>query len=201
MDILNTLGINFKSIIIQGVGFLILLFVLKKFLFGKISAMIKARADEVKNTYEKTEKDRAEAERLMLEYQRKLTEAEAEAARRVQDAINEGNRISEEIVKRAKEEVDLIRGKAQEGIEQERKKALTEISGAQDVVLKIAYGYLNDAFYFKDGEPLKTMQTLLDDGASASSAGAVRVSVGNYGGMFAQVRHPIATPSSPCSRP
>lgn len=56
MDILNTLGINFKSIIIQGVGFLILLFVLKKFLFGKISAMIKARADEVKNTYEKNRK-------------------------------------------------------------------------------------------------------------------------------------------------
>lgn len=64
MDILNTLGINFKSIIIQGTGFLILLFVLKKFLFGKISAVIKARTDEVRSTYEKIEKDRAEAENI-----------------------------------------------------------------------------------------------------------------------------------------
>ena len=41
MDILDSLGVNFKAIIIQAVGFLILLFVLKKYLFGKISAMLK----------------------------------------------------------------------------------------------------------------------------------------------------------------
>ena len=70
------------------------------------------------------------------------------------------------------------------------KKALTEISGTEDVMLKIAYGYLNDAFYFKDGERPEKMKTLLDDGASTSSAGAVFTSVGRYGGMFAQVRHP-----------
>ncbi|MCF6155842.1 MAG: F0F1 ATP synthase subunit B [Candidatus Brocadia sp.] len=158
LDILNTLGINFKSIIIQGVGFLILLFILKKFLFGKISAMIKARADEVKNTYDKTEKDRAEAERLMLEYQKKLTETEAEVARRVQEAINEGNRISEEIVKRAKEEVELIRAKAQEGIEQERKKALTEIRN-QVVTLSV----LASSRIIKQSISQKTAEKLVDD--------------------------------------
>lgn len=106
----------------------------------------------------KTEKDRAEAERLMLEYQRKLTEAEAEAARRVQDAINEGNRISEEIVKRAKEEVDLIRGKAQEGIEQERKKALTEIRN-QVVTLSV----LASSRIIKQSISQKTAEKLVDD--------------------------------------
>lgn len=158
MDILNTLGINFKSIIIQGVGFLILLFILKKFLFGKISAMIKARTDEVKNTYEKTEKDRAAAERLMLEYQKKLAETEAEAARRVQEAINEGNRISEEMIKRAKEEVDQIRVKAQEGIEQERKKALTEIRN-QVVTLSI----LASSKIIQQSISQKTAEKLVDD--------------------------------------
>lgn len=47
IDILNTLGINFKSIIIQGVGFLILL-LYSKVPFGKVSAIMKARTDEVK---------------------------------------------------------------------------------------------------------------------------------------------------------
>lgn len=98
--------------------------------------MIKARTEEVKNTYEKTEKDRLEAERFKMEYLRKISEAEADAARKIQEAINEGNRISEEIVKRAKEEVELVRIKAQEGIEQERKKALTEIKN-QVVTLSI----------------------------------------------------------------
>jgi F-type H+-transporting ATPase subunit b len=158
LDILNTLGINFKSIIIQGVGFLILLFVLKKFLFGKISAMIKARTDEVKNTYEKTEKDRVEAERLMLEYQKKLAEAEDTAARKVQDAINEGNRISEEIVKRAKEEVEQIRLKAQESIDLERKKALTEIRN-QVVTLSI----LASSRIIQQSISQKTAEKLVDD--------------------------------------
>lgn len=158
MDILNTLGIDFKSIIIQGVGFLILLFVLKKFLFGKISAMIKARTDEVKNTYEKTEKDRLAAEQLMQEYQKKLTDAEAEAARRVQEAINEGNRISENIVKHAKEEVEQIRVKAQESIEQERKKALTEIRN-QVVTLSI----LASSKIIQQSISQKTAEKLVDD--------------------------------------
>ena len=158
MDILNTLGINFKSIIIQGVGFLILLFILKKFLFGKISAMIKARTDEVKNTYEKTEKDRAAAERLMQEYQQKLADAEAEAAKRVQEAINEGNRISENIVKHAKEEVEQIRVKAQESIEQERKKALTEIRN-QVVTLSI----LASSKIIQQSISQKTAEKLVDD--------------------------------------
>ncbi|MFO0792930.1 MAG: F0F1 ATP synthase subunit B [Candidatus Brocadiaceae bacterium] len=155
---LNTLGINFKLVIVQGIGFLILLFVLKKFLFGKISAMIKARADEVKNTYEKTEKDKADAERLRIEYQRKLAEAEAEAARRVQEAINEGNRMSEELVKRAKEEVDMIRVKAQESIEQERKKALTEIRN-QVVTLSI----LASSRIIQQSINQKTAEKLVDD--------------------------------------
>ena len=155
---LNTLGINFKLIIVQGIGFLILLFVLKKFLFGKISAMIKARADEVKNTYEKTEKDKADAERLRLEYQRKLAEAEAEAARRVQEAINEGNRISEELVKRAKEEVEHVRIRAQESIEQERKKALTEIRN-QVVTLSI----LASSKIIQQSINQKTAEKLVED--------------------------------------
>ena len=136
MDILNNLGINFKSIIIQAVGFLILLLILKKYLFGKISAMIKERSEGVKSTYAKVENDRAEAERLIIEYQKKLAEVEAEVGRRIQEAVKEGERISEGIVQRAQQEIELLRVKAQESIELERKKALADIRN-QVVTLSI----------------------------------------------------------------
>ncbi len=136
MDILNTLGINIKSVIIQGVGFLILLFVLKKYLFGKISAMIKARADEVKNTYAKTEQDRAEAENLKKEYQKKLADAEAEAVKKVQEAVNEARKLSEDMFKRTHQEVEQMKVRAQESIDRERNKAIAEIRG-QIVALSI----------------------------------------------------------------
>ncbi len=158
MDILHTLGINIKSVIVQGIGFLILLVILKKFLFGKISAMIKARTEEVKSTYEKTERDRADAEQLKLDYQRKLSDAEAEVARRVQEAINEGSRIGEEIVKRAKEEVELMKVKAQEGIDQERKKALADIRN-QVVTLSI----LASSRIIRQSISPQTAEKLVDD--------------------------------------
>lgn len=158
MDIFKTLGINIKPIIIQGVGFLILLFVLKKYLFGKISAVIKERAEGVKSTYAKIENDRAEAERLKSEYQRKLSESEIEAAKKIQDAIIEGERISEGIIQRAKEEVGLMRVKAQESIDQERKKALADIRN-QVVTLSI----LASSKIIQQSITPKTAEKLVDD--------------------------------------
>ncbi|WP_169703246.1 ATP synthase F0 subunit B [Candidatus Kuenenia stuttgartiensis] len=127
MDILNTLGINFKSVIVQGVGFLILLFVLKKFLFGKISALMKERSEGIKSSYAKIEGDKSAVEKMKIDYQVKLAEVETAAAMKIQEAIDEGGKLGEGIVSRAQDEAELIRLKAQEGIEQERKKALTEI--------------------------------------------------------------------------
>jgi F-type H+-transporting ATPase subunit b len=158
LEILNNLGINFKSIIIQGIGFIILLFVLKKFLFGKISAMIKERTEGIKSTYAKVESDKTEAERLKSEYQRKISEAEIEAARRIQDAVVEGERISGGIIQRAKEEVELMRVKVQESIDQERKKALAEIRN-QVVTLSI----LASSKIIQQSISSKTAEKLVDD--------------------------------------
>ncbi len=158
MDIFKTLGIDIKPIIIQGVGFLILLFLLKKFLFGKISAVIKERTEGIKSTYTKVESDKAEAERLKSEYQRKISEAEVEAVKRIQDAVNEGERIGEGIIQRAKEEVDLMRTKAQESIDQERKKALADMRN-QVVTLSI----LASSKIIQQSISSKTAEKLVDD--------------------------------------
>jgi len=158
LDILDSLGVNIKSIIIQAVGFLILLFILKKYLFGKISAMLNERSEGVKNEYTKIENDKVEAERLRIEYQRKLSDAETEAVKRIQEAVNEGSRVSEEIIKRAKEEIELMKVKAKEGIDQERKKALADIRN-QVVTLSI----LASSRIIRQSISSQTAEKLVDD--------------------------------------
>ncbi|HHT9107309.1 MAG TPA: F0F1 ATP synthase subunit B [Candidatus Wunengus sp. YC63] len=158
MDILNTLGVNIKAVIIQAVGFLILLFVLKKYLFGKISAMIKERSEGIKSAYTKIDDDRLVAERLKGEYQKKISDAETEVARRIQEAVNEGSRVSEEIIKRAKEEIELMKVKAKEGIDQERKKALADIRN-QVVTLSI----LASSRIIRQSISSQTAEKLVDD--------------------------------------
>ena len=42
-NLLDALGVDFKMVFIQAVGFLILLVLMKKFLFGKIKDVIKVQ--------------------------------------------------------------------------------------------------------------------------------------------------------------
>ena len=126
-NLLEALGVNFKMVLIQAVGFLFLLLLLKKFLFGKIKDMIKARSDEIKDTYKRSEDIRSEAERLKEEYQRKVIKAEEEAEGKIQVAVIKAKEISDEIVEAAHQTAANDRAKAQQGIEVERKKALAEV--------------------------------------------------------------------------
>jgi F-type H+-transporting ATPase subunit b len=114
-------------VLIQAVGFLFLLLLLRKFLFGKIKDMIKARSDEIKDTYKKSDDVRSEAERLKGEYQRKVIQAEEEAEGKIQVAVVKAKEISDEIVKEAHQTAADDRARAQLGIEVERKKALAEV--------------------------------------------------------------------------
>ena len=78
--------------------------------------------------------------------------------RRIQEAVNEGSRISEEIIKRAKEEIELMKVKAKEGIDQERKKALAEIRN-QVVTLSL----LASSRLIRQSISSQTAEKLVDD--------------------------------------
>ena len=126
-NLLEALGVNFKMVIIQAAGFLFLLFLLKKFLFGKIKDVIKARADEIKDTYKKSEDDRSEAERLKVEYQQKAVKADEEAEAKIQVAVSKARDISDEMMKDTRQAVADEKARAQLNIDMERKKALAEV--------------------------------------------------------------------------
>ena len=78
--------------------------------------------------------------------------------RRFRKAVNEGSRISEEIIKRAKEESELMKVKAKEGIDQERKKALAEIRN-QVVTLSL----LASSRLIRQSISSQTAEKLVDD--------------------------------------
>lgn len=120
-------SLDIKLIIIQGIGFLILFWLLKKFLFTRILELIKARENEIKDMYLKGEQDRDDASKLKSDYETRITKAEEEAHKKIQEAILEAKKISENIIKNTKEEADKIKEKTNRDIEQEKKNALAEI--------------------------------------------------------------------------
>ncbi len=157
-NLLEALGVNFKMVIIQAAGFLLLLFLLKKFLFGKIKDVIKARADEIKDTYKKSEDDRAEAERLKGEYQQKAVKADEEAEAKIQAAVVKAKDVSDEMMKDTRQAVADEKARAQQNIEMERKKALAEVRN-QVVDLTI----LSTTRLIKQSTRRETAEKLVDD--------------------------------------
>ncbi len=131
-DLLEQLGLNFKLVFIQLVGFLILYVLLKKFLFGRVMEMIQKRGDEIKGAYEKNENIRGEVQALKAEYEQKLLDARKEADDVIQTAKQKAERAGQEIIEKTRQETAQIKDKGLAEIEQEKKKVISEIRG--DVV-------------------------------------------------------------------
>ncbi len=157
-NLLDALGVDFKMVFIQAVGFLILLVLMKKFLFGKIKGVIKARADEIKDTYKRSEDDRAEAERLKEEYQQKAVKADEAAEGKIQAAVLKAKDISDEMLKDTRQAVADEKARGQQNIEMERKKALAEVRN-QVVDLTI----LSTSRLIKQSTRRETAEKLVDD--------------------------------------
>jgi len=157
-NFLDALGVDFKMVFIQVVGFLLLLVLMKKFLFGKIKDVIKARADEIKDTYKKSEDAKAEAERLKAEYQQQAVKADEAAEAKIQVAVDKAKEISDQMLKEAHQAVADEKSKAQLNIEMERKKALAEVRN-QVVDLTI----LSTSRLIKQSTQRETAEKLVDD--------------------------------------
>lgn len=157
-NLLDALGVDFKMVFIQAVGFLILLVLMKKFLFGKIKDILKARADEIKDAYKKSEDDRAEAARLKEEYRQQAVKADEAAETKIQAAVDKAKDVSDEMIKEAHQAVADEKAKAKLNIEMERKKALAEVR-SQVVDLTI----LSTSRLIKQSTKRETAEKLVDD--------------------------------------
>ena len=126
-ELLNQLGLNFKLVFIQIIGFVLLFLLLKKFLFGRIMEMIQKRGEEIQGAYDENEKVRDEVIALKAEYENKLQAAKQEAASIVQSAKEEAEKAGKDAIEKTRQEVALIKEKGVAEIEQEKTRVISEI--------------------------------------------------------------------------
>jgi F-type H+-transporting ATPase subunit b len=127
MELLAPLGLNFKLVGIQLFGFIILFFLLKKFLWGRILDMLQQRGDEIRSAYEENEKTRNAANELKFEYEQRLQEAKKEAELMVQKAVETAEKAGQEVIEKTRTEAEQIKEKGLAEIDQEKSRVLSEI--------------------------------------------------------------------------
>lgn len=144
LDILHDLGIDLSTLIIQMIGFAILFFVLKKYVFGMIAQAIEDRKRDIRDRMAGLESDRAELDRLHEEARQRLEEIEAEAREKVQAAVEQANAERGRILEETQQAADRELEKARNTIRREKEHAVKELRAqVGDLAVEIAGRVLN----------------------------------------------------------
>ena len=143
------------EIITQLINLLLLFLLLTHFLFKPGQNILNARQAEIDKSYADAETAQTRAEELRDEYEKRISDAKAEAADIAKAASRKAQAHYDEVVGTAKADAARLREKAEAQIEQEKKKAMNElkdeISGiAVDIASKVVEREIDE----KDHEEL-----------------------------------------------
>lgn len=127
--LLNDLGIKPRAILVQAVGFLVVLAVLWKFVFGKVGGLLEERRTEITSQLDQLKTDREELDRLTAETRQRLSDIEAEAQTKIQDAIDQGNSERQHIVDQARQDAADETARARAEIQRQKDDAISELRG------------------------------------------------------------------------
>ena len=129
------LEFHLSTILFTIINLLILFFLLKKFLFGRVNAVLEQRAALVKGEISSAEENNRQAEALKAQYEGQLQDAHQEAAKIVADAQTRAQRVYDGTVAEAQSEAQRLRHEAQAQIASERE---TMLRSARQEVASLA---------------------------------------------------------------
>ncbi len=120
------------QIITQIIGFIVALWILKRYAWKPMLAMLEERRKRIRDELDETAADRREAARVLADYESKVKDIESEARAKIQEAVREGQGVAAEIKDAARKDAQAFLQRAKEEIEREKGKAKIELR--RDVV-------------------------------------------------------------------
>lgn len=109
------------------IAFAILFVILWRFAFPPITGMLEKRTETIRESLEKAEQTRIDAEKLLEEYKAQIAEARLESGRIVEQGRQVAESMKDEIVAKARTEAEEIVAKAKESIEGEKRAAMADL--------------------------------------------------------------------------
>ena len=95
---------KWQMLLTHAVGFLIALWILKKFAWQPINNILEERRQKIQSDFDEAAEDRKKSQKLLADYEEKLKEIDAEARRKIQEAVKEGQQVASEIKDSARQE-------------------------------------------------------------------------------------------------
>jgi F-type H+-transporting ATPase subunit b len=111
------------EIVTQLVAFILVFFILKKYAFGAVFQMLEERQKTIEGSIAEAKKSQEDMALLKKDYEAKLHGIEQEGRKKIQEAINDSQRIAAEIKDKATADAEKQIAKAKAEINQEITKA------------------------------------------------------------------------------
>lgn len=117
------MNLDFGQIVTQIIGFVIAVLILRRFAWGPILRLLDERRRVIAGRFDEADAARAGADQARARYETQLREIEAEARRKIQEAIHDGQQIANQIKEEARLQSHETVVRAREEAERERAKA------------------------------------------------------------------------------
>lgn len=127
MEILNQFGVKPILLLAQIVNFIILLLVLKKFLYKPILRILEERKEKIAESLKNSEEIEKKLAQILESRDKKLEEAAKESKKIIDEAVVSANQIIAESHEKALEQTQKIIAKSEEQMALEREKLHQEI--------------------------------------------------------------------------
>lgn len=116
-----------KTLLVQALGFIVVMLVLRKYLFKAAGEVFEARQKDVESYYTAAEDDRKAAAELKADYEQHLANIESEMRAKITEAAKEAQALRDEIIAEARQKAEQALARAEEQIAREKDKAILEI--------------------------------------------------------------------------
>src|SRR3954462_6324420 len=116
-----------QEIVVGGIAFVILCYVLMKFVFPQMEKTFAARVDAIEGGIQRAEAAQAEANQLLEQYRAQLSEARTEAARIRDEARADAEGIRQDRLAKAREESDRITAAGREQLTAQRESIVRDL--------------------------------------------------------------------------
>lgn len=119
--------IDWFTVFAQIFNFLILVFLLKRFLYGPIISAMEKREEKIAGRLREAQQKGIEADQEMEKYREKNEELETQRAEMLNKAREEAEEQKKELLQNARMEVEEIRSRWEESVEQEKESFLRNL--------------------------------------------------------------------------
>ena len=128
---------NWPQLFTTVIGFLTLMWIMKKFAWGPILDLLDQRRDKIEQDYATAEKELAEAETLKGDFETQLSEIKVLERDRIQEAVKKGEELADGIVTKTRADMDQAKAKGLQDLDIETRKAEKQL---RDDVVDMAIG-------------------------------------------------------------